>query len=514
MRRHTATLALITGGALLGAGTARAQLGRGAGEWNSNGGDAHRSSWVRTDAKISPAAMAKPGFAFLWKQKLDTTPRQQNSLTPPLVMGGYIGYKGFRTLGFLGGASGKVYGIDVDLGRLDWNKALPGGDAAGTAACPGGLTSNTARVLTAQFPQTGGGFGGGRGRGGSAKSAVGDPGEGAPILKEMAAAAAARAGAPEAGRGGRGGPGGPGGARGPGQRRQPNFLYVLGGDGILHHMYVSNGEEPQPGPKFLGPNANAHGLIVADGMAYVATTNGCGNVTDGVWGLNLETKAVTNWAGKVAGSAGPAVGPDGTVYVSTTGGDLVALEGKTLKVKEVYQAKAELTTSPVLFQYKDKTVAAAATKDGSIHLVDVAKMSAPFAAPAQAGANGSGIASWQDAEGTRWLLVPTASAVSAWKLVEQNGAPSLQKGWTSRDITAPVAPLIINGVVFAASAGSRATPTVLYAMDGGTGKELFNSARTITGFLPKNGGISAGATQVYLGTHDGTLYAFGFPMEH
>ena len=167
------------------------------------------------------------------------------------------------------------------------------------------------------------------------------------------------------------------GAPGGFPRRQPNYLYVLGGDGLFHSMYVSNGEEPQPGVKFIGPNANAQGLIVADGTAYVATTGNCGGVTDGVWALNLESKQVANWAGKVAGSAGPVLGPDGTVYVSTTSGDLVALEGKTLKVKEVYQAKQELTTSPVLFEYKDKTIAAAAAKDGSIHLVDVAKMASP-----------------------------------------------------------------------------------------------------------------------------------------
>src|ERR1044072_3113812 len=102
-RRQTATLAFIAARALLGAGTARAQFGRGAGEWNTAGGDAHRSSWVRTDPKISADALAKPGLAFLWKQKLDSAPRQQNALSPMLVMSGYIGYRGFRTLGFLGG---------------------------------------------------------------------------------------------------------------------------------------------------------------------------------------------------------------------------------------------------------------------------------------------------------------------------------------------------------------------------------------------------------------------------
>src|SRR4051794_753263 len=473
MRRHTATLATLTGGALLCVSPALAQFGRGAGEYNTAGGDAQRSGWVRTDAKISPAAMAKPGFAFLWKQKLDSQPRQQNNLTQTLVMGGYIGYRGFRTFGFNAGASDKVYGFDVDLGRIEWQKTVPGGAGATTAACPGGVTSNVARVLATAFPQTGQlGPGGGRGRGGPAKSDVGEPGEGAVVLKTLAATQAARGGnnalpgganAP-GGRGGRGAAGAPG-APGGFPRRQPNYLYVLGGDGLFHSMYVSNGEEPQPGVKFIGANANAQGLIVADGTAYVATTGNCGGVADGVWALNIETKQVTNWAGKVAGSAGPVLGPDGTVYVSTTTGDLVALEPKTLKVKEVYQAKQELTTSPVLFQFKDKTIAAAAAKDGSVHLVDVAKMSAAFAPPAAASANGSSLAAWEDNDGTRWLLVPTAGSVGAWKLVEQNGAPSLQKGWVSRDIASPPAPLIVNGVVFAASSGSRGASTVLYALD-------------------------------------------------
>jgi outer membrane protein assembly factor BamB len=505
MRRQT-TLALLAGGAIL-AGTAHAQFGRGAGEWNTAGGDAHRSGWVRTDAKISRDSLAKPGFAQLYKIKLEGSPKQQNGPTQMLVMTGYIGYRGFRSLGYLSVPSDRVYAFDIDLGRVEWQKAVPGASASGgTAACPGGITTNVARVLPTAFPAAAPQFGRGGGRSAGAKSAVGEPNEGAVVLKEIAARAAANPGAGRSGRGPTPAGGFP--------RRQPNYLHVLGSDGMFHNMYVSNGDEPEGTIKFIGPNANAQGLIVADGMAYVATTGNCGGVADGVWGLNLESKQVVNWAGKVAGSEGPALGPDGVVYVSTTNGDLVALEGKSLKVKEVYQAKNELTTSPVLFQYKDKTIAAAASKDGNIHLVDVAKMSAPLLAPTAAGANGAPLASWQDNDGTHWLLVPTASAISAWKLVEQNGAPALQKGWTSRDITSPVGPMIVNGVVFAASAGTRNASTVLYAIDGASGKELWNSGKSIAGMLPKNGGLSGGGTQVYLGTQDGTLYAFGFPMEH
>lgn len=508
MRRLTSALALIAAGSF---GVAHAQFGRGAGDWNTVGGDAQRSSWVRNDAKISKTGLEKPGFGFIWKIKLDNAPKQANALTPSLVMTGYIGYRGFRSLAFVGGSSDKVFAFDTDLGRIEWQKPVPGASAAGsTAACPGGMTSNVARPVTTAFPAVPQQFGGRGGRGSGAKSGVGEPDEGGVTLKELAAAAAARAGAnnnPAGGRGGRGpGPGG--------QRRQPNYLYVLGSDGMLHNMYVSNGEEPEPAVKFIGPNANAQGLIVADNVAYVTTTGGCGGVADGLWALDLATKEVTSWAGKIAGGSGPALAPDGTLYVSSTAGDLVALEAKTLKVKEAYQAKQELATAPVLFQYKDMTMAAAASKDGHIHIVDTAKMSEPWAAPAAANANGAALSSWQDPDGTRWLLVPSASAVAAWKLGEENGAPALRQGWTSRDITAPVTPMVVNGIVFAASRGQRNTPAVLYALEGGTGKELWNSGKTIASFIPQGGGLSGGGSQLYLGTHDGTFYAFGFPIEH
>jgi outer membrane protein assembly factor BamB len=429
-------------------------------------------------------------------------------------MTGYIGYRGFRSLGFVGGSADKVFALDIDLGRLEWQKAEPGGRAASASAgCPGGMTANVARPVSPAFPtaQQAGGRGG-FGRGGAAKSDAGAPGEGATILKQieqMQAEAAARRAAfmAETAPGGRGARGG----RGPGERprRMPNYVYALGGDGMLHGMYVSNGEEPEPPIKFVPPNANAHGLIIVDNIAYVVTTGGCGGAADGVWALDLESKQVATWPGKVAGAAGVSFGGDGTVYVATTGGDLVALDPKTLKAKETYSAKQEFATSPVTFPVKDQTWIAAATKDGRIHVVDAAGMKA--AGEAAASAAGGALATWQDAEGTRWLLAPTTSAVAAWKL-SANGA--LQKGWTSRDISSPVTPMIVNGVVFAASRGQRSQPAVLYALDGSTGKELWNSGKSIASFVPEGGGLSGGGTQIYLGTHDGTLYAFGFPMEH
>jgi outer membrane protein assembly factor BamB len=88
--------------------------------------------------------------------------------------------------------------------------------------------------------------------------------------------------------------------------------------------------------------------------------------------------------------------------------------------------------------------------------------------------------------------------------------------------------MVIGGVVFALSTGEfrtsdnkitaaqraqRSSPAVLYALDGATGKELWNSGKTIMSFV-HGAGLSGNGGQVYVGTYDGTLYAFGFPMEH
>lgn len=517
--------------ALLCAAAANAQGGRGATDWGTAGNDAQRSGWVRSDPKISPASMAKPGFAFLWKQKIASDPKQLNSLTEAVLMERYIGYRGFRSLAHVGTSGDKVFGFDTDLGRIEWQKSIgTPSSQAGTLACPGGMTSSVARMIgTAIAPAQAAGRGGGRG--GPAKSGVGEPGEGSVVLAQLAAQQQ-QGGNP--GRGGRGQAGAPGApARGGGgQQRLPTYVYALSSDGKLHAMYVSNGDEPNPAIPFLPPNANAVGLTVTGGVAYVATVNGCGGAPNGVWALDLESKQVTSWksSSSVAGSAGPAFAPDGTIYAGTEGGELVALQPKTLQVKATYNAGAPgFASSPVIFDYKDKTVVAIAAKDGSLHVLPLT-LESPLAKSPAASSGGDvqagAVTSWQDADGTRWLLAPSAGSVAAWKLTESNGTLALTRGWSSRDLVSPLPPMVMNGVVFAVSSGEfrgkdataaqraqKSAKAVLYALDGQTGKELWNSGNTITSFV-HSGGLSGAGSQLYLQTYDGTLYAFGFPIEH
>lgn len=281
-------------------------------------------------------------------------------------------------------------------------------------------------------------------------------------------------------------------------------------------MYVSNGDEPNPAIAFLPANAHARGLAVFENTAYAATVNGCGGVADGVWALDIESKKVNQWkaANPVVGSFGYAVGPEGAIYVSS-GSEIVELEERTLAQKSAHKAGGKLSSSPLVFDFKGRTLIAAVSADGKLVVADGASMGGPAVAESAAvAAPGTGaLASWQDAAGTRWILAPTTNGIGAWKLVENGGSLAFETGWKSREMVSPLAPAIINGVVFAIAGGNRSARATVYALDGLTGKELWNSGNTITGMV-RTGGLAGGGTRVYAGGTDGTQYAFGFPIEH
>lgn len=529
--------------------TAQAQRGAN-NDWMTENADPQRTATVKADAKINKDSVAKPGAVkFLWKLKLKNTPRQLNNLTTPATLERLIGYRGFRMLGFVAGSGDNLFTIDTDLGRMEWEKHLNAAPSAqvSTLACPGGMTTSVVRpTISAIATGGGGGFGGRRA---PAKSTVGEPWAGATTLSEVrpqpnfptgpppgAQRPAARPSAPPIGGGFGGG---------------ANLVYALASDGMLHSMHLSGGQEYQPPVKFLPPGANASGLIIVDGKAYVVTSQSCNGVANGLWVYDFETQQTSIWKGAVAGSAGAAFGPDGVIYVATGAGEgaansIVAIDPKTLQTKSAYSASSEFASTPVVFEYKGKTLVAAAASDGSLHLVDAANMATAVSVTPSA-PNGSApgaLASWQDGEGSRWILVAhtgalpagftsaggavTKGAILAWKLSEEGGKLALKPGWASRNLVSPLTPTVINGVVLATSGGefrtndgkmtaamraARSGRAVIYLLDGATGKELWSSGTTITSFARGNA-LSGGMGQFYLTTYDGTIYAFGFPMEH
>ncbi len=520
---------------------------RGDSPWPSTAADAQRSSWVRSDPKISVEGVQKPDFKFLWKVKLSENNARANSLSATIILNKYIGYRGFRNLGFVENNGTGMYGIDIDLGRVEWTSHAK---VAAGSSCASAPSSGMARSMTPGFPSgSSGGFGG---RGGPAHSGVGQPQEGAVTLSEAgrygfavspspAKTPSVMAGTPSSVAAPAGSTRTAPGAPVPGAPvtnptarppRTPSYIHALSADGMLHNMYVSNGEEPKPAVPFLPANSKAAGFAVVNDMAYAAATP-CSGGKSSIVSLDTNSGASTKWdaPGQIAGSEGFSFGPDGTIFVADSSGDLTALDPKTLEAKDTLKVGEPLASTPVIFQFRTKVVGVVATRGGSLVLFDTRSLggddhktplfrSKPQGAPAAS----TVLASWMDSGARRWILTPGKnggkSGLNAWRIKEGTGGSlSLEVGWTSREIASPSAPMVINGIVFVASnadpfksAPANHAPAVIYALEGVTGNELWNSGRTMTSSA-HNGHLSGGNSQIYLGGDDGTLYAFGAWIE-
>jgi hypothetical protein len=206
--------------------------------------------------------------------------------------------------------------------------------------------------------------------------------------------------------------------------------------------------------------------------------------------------------------------------------DKITPETKSLQLKDWFTpGKSAFTSSPVVFSVKEKDLIAAANKDGHLYLLDSAALGGadhktPLASVSftNSGADAGALASWEDAAGARWVVVGGPNTVMAYKVVDQGGKYTLQTGWTSPNISSPLPPIVVNGIVFTVSGAEQirslsvSKPAVLYALDGETGKELFNSGSTITTPVMRTGGLAASAGQLYIAGADSTVYAFGVPL--
>ena len=584
------TIAGVT--CVLGCSLAFAQVGRGGSQWQTALGDAQRTSWVRSDDKISVQALSAPGFELQWTAKLDNQPRGVHGLGQGVTASGVTL---FVPVSLVTGSSNHVYAIDNDLGYVVWERQFGATLPAPTAGCPGGISAGATRLVKldgtiSSFP----GFGGGRGQVGY-RSLVGEPGQGVPVESWAAGrgrssgepspapnnatpgargggrgAAAAPPPAPPQGRGGRNSqpeeriPGSPRREEG-GQfgflSRPSGVGYVITSDGMLHVLGLPSGKDMQRPAAFLPANARWSSPIAVGTMLYAATSAGCGGAPHAIWAIDLDSdaKPVVSWKS----NGGPVVGavafaPDGTLFAAVgagqTTGDgkanaIVALDPKTLRLKDWFtQPAAEFVTGPTILRHGDKDLLAAATRDGRILVLDAKSLGgADHATPLYASKTWLGpgatvsadaLATWRQQTpsggGTSWLLLPvagaltgvapsvngaiSAGAVAALKLVDAGGGLSMEPGWVSHDLPAAATPITVNGVVFTLATGVPATsagpgtPAVLHAYDGATGRRLWSSDKAMTTFASP-GSFWTGTGQVYVGAHDGTVYAFGFNDE-
>jgi outer membrane protein assembly factor BamB len=546
------------------AGMTRAQFGGPpTQEWSTSGADAQRSHWIRKDTLISKAAMSTGKFGFLWKLQVNSRPRGLNVFSRPVLVTNAMGYKGFRSLLVLAGPSNTIFAVDNDFGRMEWEKhfdvATP---AESTAPCPGGMTAAATRAMSSDPSGLANRASGVRGF----RSALSEPGAGASVdsvtsLPEGRVAGQANAaGRARAGGRGRGSPLATGFLIG----AQP--IMALASDGVLHFLSPITTKELLKPLQFIPANAHATDLAAVNGVIYTATVNGCGGVPNALWAIDPggENQQARSWktnGGSVVGTM--AFGGDGAVYAAIGEGraaeggysdSIVALDPATLKIKGWFtQPGADFKSTPVVFRSKGKELLAEASGDGRLFLLDTASLGGadhhtPLqVTPPSSGSRTSvvpdGLASWTDENGVQWLLAPSGSpplsagfkttngavangAIVAWKMAAGPKA-SLEPAWVSRDMIAPLPPIVVNGVIFAVASGeyhpgdaaignsertARSSPAVLYALDATTGKEIWNSGMTMTSFAHGTG-LSSSPGQVYLATSDGIVYAFGMPWE-
>jgi len=320
---------------------------------------------------------------------------------------------------------------------------------------------------------------------------------------------------------------------------------------MVHVVGLPSAKDTYKPASFIPAGSRATDLLAVNDMLYTSTTGKCGGSADAVYAMDLASDARPVVSYKTTGSPVGAVAltTDGTVVIVVTNG-VVTLDPKTLAVKQSYTDNATtFVTGPLVMTQERKDVVAAGTKDGRIVLFDTTlsapiasvKVSsdagatfgadalaffqeysapppdapaAPIAAQPPAGGRGFGGApAVPMVPGQAWLLASTTNAIVAFK-IESGDKPSLTPGWTSRALTSPPAPLVVNNVVFAVSSGQggAGSTAVLYALNATTGKELWNSGTAIKSSMPGRA-LWTSNSQVYVGGNDGAVYAFGFPLE-
>ncbi|MBZ5579980.1 MAG: PQQ-binding-like beta-propeller repeat protein [Acidobacteriia bacterium] len=496
---------------------AHPQGGRGA--WNSFGGDPQRTGWNRTETALTSANIKD--LKLEWTASLDSPAKELTNLTAPVVRSNVHTSRGIKDFVIVAGASDRLYAIDGDTGQITWQKTLSTQATPSRSAswlCPNALT---ATPVIGPLPGKG-----------NAVFALASDGKlhafnlvsGEDLL--------------------------------PPTPFVPAFAKTWSLNLVNNVLYTTTSQGCN------GVKSGVYALDLADPnrtvTSFTVSASGAG-----IWG---RAGAALTAGGKIIVETGD--GP----YDPTTGNysdTVLALSPKDLDLVDYFApsnrewvTKKDLDMgcmSAVVFNFKTWELVAAAGKEGVIFLLDAKSLggtghrtplyrSAGFA-NGEINFAGKGFwgafSTWEDAAGTRWLVAPawgppTAAtkfsnlygptpngSLMAFRVELQGDRPALTPAWNSVDMKLPTPAVIANGMVFALADGddgaqfgphgnlldtparkARTGHAILYALDAATGSILFSSGGIIRSFSHFSGLTVAGG-RVYLGTQDGTVYAFG-----
>lgn len=508
----------------LGALTALLSVGLlGAADWATFGGDAQRDGWAREETTLSKEN-AKD-IKLEWKVQLNKASKELNSLTAPLAVEKLVTPRGFKDAVIVAGASDYVYAIDVDTGRVMWQKRFTAQAPAKPPLgflCPNAL--NATPVIDTQMMH-------------STVYVLSSDG----MLHSLNAV--------------------------DGEDRMPSIPFVPP-DSKAWSLNLFNGSIYTTTSQGCGGAKSGVYSLSLQGQGHPVKSFTASPAGAGIWGRG-----------------GPVISPKGTIYVETGDGpynpsagkysdSFLAVSSKDLALTDYYTPANHLylshkdldmgAMSPIVFPFKDREIVAGGGKEGVLYLLDAKLLGGAdhktplFRSPKYANEElnlaGRGfwgsLATWQDPGGVRWLYAPAQGpqaggspdfkhvdgaaprgSVMAFRVEEENDKFKLTPVWRSHDMSVPEPPIVANGVVYALSNGestqsihqsgrlmtsqeriSAATGNAtLYAFDAVTGKELFSSQKTISGFSHFTG-LAMANGHIYVVTFDNVLYSFGLGM--
>lgn len=388
---------------------------------------------------------------ILWKIKLDNQPQEMHSLFPVLIAENVKTSSGSKQILIEAGSSDNIYAIDAETGKLLWKKHFEYPTPAKRGR-PGDPLCPTGLTAT-------------------------------PVL----------------------GPVDPSGDR---------IVYALAGDGKIHTLSVTNGEDVTPPFQFGYPNGKSYALNLWNDLIFTTTSQGCAGNPNQIWAVNLkdpEKKVMTfnPKSGGLWGRTGAAIDSSGTAWAPTGDGRYDAanqvygngligarVEGDTLKLIDWFEPTnwiwlqkrdLDMQVTPAIFDFKGRELMVTGSKECRVYLLDTKSAGGtdhqtplyrtPLLCNEEVDFQSAGIwgsmASWLDAKGTRWALTPfwgpshpdfkppvthgpvEHGAIVAFKVEEKNGTPQLSPAWMSRDMDQAEPPVIANGIVFAYGSGEN-----------------------------------------------------------
>ena len=89
-------------------------------DWLTDGGSPQRTGWQKDESILTKDNVK--GLQVLWKLKLDNQPRHMHSLFPPLIAGDMKTKDGVRQIAIEAGSSDNIFAIDVESGKVIWQK--------------------------------------------------------------------------------------------------------------------------------------------------------------------------------------------------------------------------------------------------------------------------------------------------------------------------------------------------------------------------------------------------------